>query len=98
MKELEKGFNRETMSGETVTVDDVAVTPQSQAVTMHWPRAGWVWNRPIAVLVRRGEDEEERIPIVDVTRVAQLALFGFSLVFALLGMAMWILKRSKSNE
>jgi hypothetical protein len=97
MTEKQERFKRETMSGETVTVGDVAVTPQSQALTVRWPNGGWVWNRPVAVLVKRGE-EEERIPIVDVTRVAQLGLFGLSLVFAVLGMVMWVMERSRSNE
>ena len=97
MTELQKRFKMETVSGETMTVDDVAVTPQSQALTLRWPNGGWVWNRPVAVLVERGE-VEERIPIVDVTRLAQLGLFGLSLVFVVLGLVMWVMGRSRSDE
>lgn len=97
MTQMQERFKMETMSGETVTIDDVIVTPQSQALTVRWPQGGWVWNRPAAVLVEQGE-EEERIPIVDVTRVAQLGLFGLSLVFVVLGLGMWIMERSISNE
>ncbi len=97
MTQMQERFKRETMLGETVTVDDVAVTPQSQALTVRWPRGGWVWNRPVAVLVECGE-EEERIPVVDATRMAQLGLFGLSLVFAILGLVMWMMERSRSNE
>jgi hypothetical protein len=97
MTQMKERFKRDTMLGETVTVDDVAVTPQSQALTVRWPRGGWVWNRPVAVLVERGE-EEKRIPIVNVTRMAQLGLFGLSLVFAILGLVTWMMERSKSNE
>ena len=97
MTQQQERSTRQTMSGETVTVGEVTATPQSEALTVRWPRGGWVWNRPVAVLVKRGE-EEERLPIVDVTRVAQLGLFGFSLVFALLGLVMWIAERSQSNE
>jgi hypothetical protein len=42
-----------------------------------------VWNRPVAVVVEQ-EGQIERLPIVDVTRVAQISLYGFSLFIALL--------------
>jgi hypothetical protein len=69
----------QTVSGEAVTVGDMTVVPQSQALTLRWGRyGGLVWNRPAAILVERG-DRAERIPIVDFTRVAQLGLLGFCL-------------------
>ena len=98
MAQMQKRLKRETMSGESVTVGDVTVTPQSQAFTVRGSHGGWVWNRPVGVLVQRSEGEEERIPIVDVTRMAQLGLFGLSLVFALLGSVMWIMERNPSDE
>lgn len=94
MTQSKERFKWQTTSGETVTVGDVAVTPQSQALTVRWPHGGWVWNRPVAVLVERG-DETKRIPIMDVTRVAQLGLYGLSLVFAMLGLALLIRNRRK---
>lgn len=84
------------VSGEAVTVGDVSATPQSQALSVRWPHGGWVWNRPVALLVERN-GKRERIPIVDVTRVAQLALYGFSLVLAVVGLIMWMEERSRSD-
>ena len=78
-----------TVSGEAVTVADITLTPQSQAVTVRWPDGGLVWNRPVAVLVERA-GQTERIPIVDVTRVIQLGLFGLSLVFAMVTLILTI--------
>ena len=78
-----------TVSGEAVTVADITLTPQSQAVTVRWPDGGLVWNRPIAVLVERA-GQTEHIPIVDVTRVIQLGLFGLSLVFAMVTLILTI--------
>ena len=76
-------INWQTVSGEAVTVGDVTVVPQSQALTLRWGRyGGLVWNRPAAILVERG-DQTERIPIVDFTRVAQLGLLGFCLIFCM---------------
>ena len=77
----------ETRTGDPVVINDdalgrVTLTPQSQALTIRWPYGGWVWNRPLAILVERGA-QTERTPIVDVTRVAQLGLFAFSLIFSL---------------
>jgi hypothetical protein len=87
MKRPKDMFKWQTISGDKVTVGDVTVTPQSQALTIRWPNGGLVWNRPAAVLVERGE-QRERIPIVDVTRVAQLGLLGLSLVFTMMAIVL----------
>jgi hypothetical protein len=97
MTQQQERFRWQKVSGETVTVGEIAVTPQSQALTVCWPQGGWVWNRPAAVLVKQGE-EEKHIPIVDVTRVAQLGLYGLSLAFAVLGLIIWIGGRSNTDE
>ncbi len=70
----------QTVSGEAVTVGDVTVVPQSQALMLRWGRyGGLVWNRPAGILVERG-GQTERIPIVDVTRAVQLGLLGLCLI------------------
>jgi hypothetical protein len=90
-------FQWQTLSGDPVTVGDVTVTPQSQALSIRWPNGGFVWNRPVAMLVERN-GEIERIPIIDVTRVAQLALIGFSLVFSAFVFVLSARQRRKRNE
>ena len=77
----EKMFQLQTHSGEAVSVGDATVTPQSQALILRWPNGGFVWNRPLAILVERDGDKE-RIPIVDVTLVAQAALLGLTVAFS----------------
>lgn len=72
----------QTLSGEPVTIGDVTITPQAQALIIRLPFGGLVWNRPVAVLVERG-GQTRRIPIIDVTRAVQLGLLGFGLAFAL---------------
>jgi hypothetical protein len=94
MTQREERFKWQTVSGESVTVGDVVATPQSQALTVRWPCGGWVWNRPTAVLVARGE-ESKRIPIVDVTRVAQVGLYGLGLVCAIVGLVLMTQQRSR---
>jgi hypothetical protein len=97
MARLKEMLQWQTVSGDKVTVGDVTVTPQSRALTVRWPRGGLVWNRPVAVLVERGE-ETERIPIVDVTRLAQLGLMGLGLVFSMIILALSIGRGRDRNE
>jgi hypothetical protein len=92
MKRSKEMFKWQTTSGDKVTVGEVTVTPQSQALTIRWPKGGLVWNRPAAVLVERGE-QRERIPIVDVTRIAQLGLLGLSLVFTMMAIVLSVRRR-----
>lgn len=97
MEQAGEMFTWKTFSGDAVTIGDVTVTPQSQALTVRWPNGGFVWNRPAAVLVERGEDTE-RIPILDVTRVAQWGLLGLSLVFSMAGLLLSVRQRGERNE
>jgi hypothetical protein len=84
MARLKDVIQWQTISSRPVTVGDVTVTPQSQALTVHWPFGEFVWNRPVAILVERGGPRSvERIHMVDVTRMVQLGLLGFSLVFSI---------------
>ena len=88
----------QTVSGHPVTVGDVSVTPQSQALTVRLPFGGFVWNRPVAVWVEQGESHHvERIPVVDVTRVIQLGLLGFSLLFSMAMMAKFARRKEESS-
>jgi hypothetical protein len=77
MSQFKDAFQYQTLLGDPITIGDVTITPQSQALTIRWPRGGWVWNRPVGVLVER-DGQTERIPIVDVTRVAQWAMLSVS--------------------
>lgn len=77
-------FQWETTSGQPMTVGDLSITPQSQALTIRWPFGGFVWNRPVAVLVAQDGDTE-RIPVTDVTLMAHLGLFVLSVLFTLIG-------------
>ncbi len=86
----------QTTSGQLVAAGNVTVTPQSWSLTIRCPFGGLVWNRPVAVLVRRGE-ETERIPIVDITRSVQLGLLGLGLIFAMLVFILIQSKRKRRN-
>jgi hypothetical protein len=68
----------QTVNGQPVQVGEKVVTPQSQVLALNFmggpAGAALVWNRPLAVLVEQN-GETKRYPIVDVTRLAQVALF-----------------------
>jgi hypothetical protein len=62
---------------------NLVVTPVSGALRLNLPLFNFVWNRPVAVLVEEG-DSSEKLPIVDVTLLAQVALFGVGLAATIL--------------
>ena len=97
MAQFKEIFRWQTISGDKVTIGDVSVTPQSQALIIRWPHGGLVWNRPVAILVERDE-QTERIPIVDVTRMVQLGLLGLSLVFSIFILLLSARQRRDRNE
>ena len=96
MGRLKELLQWQTISGDKVTIGDVTVTPQSQAFTIRWSKGSFVWNRPAAVLVEGGE-RTERIPIVDVTFIAQLGLLGLSLVFTVMTILLSVRRRREQN-
>lgn len=68
-------FQIQTVTGVPIQTAGITVTPQSQTLIVHLPFGGLVWHRPTAILVERA-GRTVRIPIVDVTRAIQVALFG----------------------
>lgn len=99
MTQESRRINWQINAGDPVTVDDITVTPRSQALTVRWPGGGWVWNRPVGLVIQQGQTDDEsessHIPIVDVTRVAQLALYGLSLAFLIAGLVLSIRKKKE---
>lgn len=76
----------QTHAGQPMVIGNARVTPQSQAFVMRFPRGGFVWNRPVALLIARDGQPLQRIPIVDVTRLVQISLL---LSTVILGMVMF---------
>jgi hypothetical protein len=76
----------------------VTVTPQARALVLRTSRGGWVWNRPVGVLVEQGHIAW-RLPIIDVTRIAQAVLLGLSaalwLAWLARGLGRWTGRRSR---
>ena len=83
MPRLPDFIRLENTSAEPIVVGDTRLTPQAQALSVRFPFGGFVWNRPTAVLVE-SDDVTQRIPIVDVTRAAQIVLFGLVLTISVI--------------
>lgn len=91
---MDRFFSWETKRGEPVQVGDWVVTPQSQVLAVQLPFGGFVWHRPVSVVVEgyneskpaSGEPEAalgrdpQIIPIPDVTRQALWAILGLSIL------------------
>jgi hypothetical protein len=75
-------FGRRT--GAPLVVSGVELAPESLVLLVHWRNFGYVWNWPLAVNVRRGAGAEQRIPVVDATRLALWSL-GLAAVAMALG-------------
>jgi hypothetical protein len=78
---------RRTTAGATVDAGDLRATPQARVVIVRLPFGAFVWNRPSSVVVERA-GRVERLPIVDATRFAQVALWVCALA-AFLALRRW---------
>jgi hypothetical protein len=68
------------------------VVPESRAVQLSGKNWRWIWNRPSGVILKKGS-EVQRVPIIDLTRIIQVILYGFSLIFVGLGFYNFLGKR-----
>jgi hypothetical protein len=76
----------EIQRGQPVTDGKIQVTPLVKTFKLPLPviSGGLVWNRPFAVEVRTSDGQEWTMPVVDVTRQAQIALLAMGLIGVLL--------------
>lgn len=86
-------FRYDDAQGEPLTVGGVEMVPHARVATLHTPYGGFVWNRPIALTVRRDGEEEEFIPIVDVTLIGKVLMCAFGVIFGGLFLALALQKR-----
>ena len=70
------------VEGSPFAVRDVVLTPRSHVLEIRIANGAFVWQRPTSVHIQR-DGEATSVPIVDVTRVAQVALLLTAAVLAL---------------
>ena len=75
---MAKIFTREFHSGAPIRADTFTLVPFNQVVKIQIPglTGGLIWNRPSTILARTTDGQEFVIPVKDVTRQVQIALFG----------------------
>jgi hypothetical protein len=96
MPHLKDFLQIQTRTGEPLTSGGLVVRPQSQALVVRWPFGGFVWNRPIAVLVEH-DGYTQRIPIIDRTRVITWTLYGLAAALSVI-MNMLAARRRRQHE
>ncbi|MEM7029668.1 MAG: hypothetical protein AAF629_08890 [Chloroflexota bacterium] len=89
MHQLNDLIQWRVIKGKPVTMHGKTMTPQAQSITFRWPNGGWVWNRPTSVLVE-SDGHIQHLPIVDVTRIIQLILFGLAFSLSLLTLSQFL--------
>ena len=83
-----------TLTSQPLTVKDAQLRLRSQVVQLRLPmvQGGLIWNRPVAVLVRTPDGQEQTLHVRDVTGSVVLALvllcFASTLLFRLSGRKM----------
>ena len=87
----------ETRAGKPIVIGKNRIIPFYQSVGVNMPQinGGVVWNRPVSVLAVNADGEESVIPVIDVTRRLQIAIFGSGLFILVLT---WLLSKIMHKE
>ncbi len=91
MNTFEQPFAYTETAHAPLQIGEYTITPLARAAAFQFPFGGVVWNRPIALEVRQGE-QVERLPIPDVTRVGQIAAAAAGVIVAVV---IWLVLRQR---
>lgn len=71
----------ETHPAQTLRIGKTRLIPfaQSFQITLPGLPVGFIWNRPISILVQYPDGREDVAPIPDVTRRIQFTIYGIGL-------------------
>lgn len=85
-------FELENRVGAPIQLGEYRLLPISRALILRLPgmSGGIIWNRPVSVVVQSEGGIEQVLPVRDVTRQVQLALF-VGAMFSVL--ALWSVRR-----
>jgi hypothetical protein len=92
-------FQLKTYSAPPVQIGSRKITLQSQSLMVRVPTFGWVWNRPVAVLIdpEDGVSPVQRIPIIDATRIIQIGI-GLSVLMISIAAGIRSARRRKFSD
>lgn len=68
---------------ELAPLPNVRLKAQALKIRLPFSNASFTWNRPVAASVTLADGTEQTVPVVDVTRLAQVGLLVGGLVFIL---------------
>lgn len=92
------GINTQNKIGSPIQVGEgTQIRLVSQSASWIEKTWGVVWNRPAAVRVET-EGSTQVLPIVDVTRIGLVVLWGFTVAFLVMALRKPKKARSKQNE
>jgi hypothetical protein len=86
MDRIKPEIGMKSVRGEPIVSGDTVVTPISKVFSVRAPYIDIIWNRPTEIQIQKGDDSST-IPIVNVNRLAQMAIFGFG---ASLMLILWL--------
>ncbi len=88
-------FTWQRSTGAPIVAGGQTVTPEAQVLSVRWPGGGFVWNRPVALIVEK-DGRTRRLSVIDLTRIVQIGLL--SLAVAVLVLAYSQPARRKGNR
>lgn len=83
MEKIRQRIQYKSISGEPIYSGNSVITPVTKVFALRVPYLDIIWNRPHEVHVQQGE-QVTTIPIVNVTRLAQFAIYGFGASIAVM--------------
>ena len=92
VKQRSKSVWFNNTSGERVNLGKFSLTPQAKTLVISSSLGGLVWNRPVALVVEHN-GRMERIPILDITRIAQIGILGVGFLFSILGLVKFMKRK-----
>lgn len=82
-----------TSTGKPIRIGDLTLTPVAKSLRFNlpWFRGGFIWNRPHSIILESTTGHPRELRIWDVTRLAQMLVFGTGILFA------WITRRRSAG-
>ncbi|MBI4674064.1 MAG: hypothetical protein HY741_20660 [Chloroflexi bacterium] len=63
----------EKISGDPLMVENTRLVPQARVLSVRFPFGGFVWNRPVSIIIER-DGKRETIAVPDLTLISQIAM------------------------
>jgi hypothetical protein len=89
----------ENRAGQAIPLGSNTLVPIAQVwhLKLPWVQGGLIWNRPVSIVIQDGDQQEQILPIQDVTRQTIWLLFGLTLLALLANLNLYRSQSSKSK-